>query len=84
MNIEKHRRMAKAAALLLLAAALVLTAAPARGADGEEDLCKRALLNCLIKGFGGGGVFDQIVVLIRLEYCLAGFDFCRRYVSLFV
>jgi hypothetical protein len=84
MNIGMNRRMAKAAALLLLVAALVLSAAPARCDGGEEDICKRALLNCLIKGFGGGGPFDQIVVLLRLEYCLAGFEFCSRYVSLYV
>jgi hypothetical protein len=85
MNTKKHRWLSKAAALTLAAAALLLPAASARSESGvEADICKRALLNCLSQGFTGGGMLDQLGVLLRIEYCLAGFEFCRKYVMLYV
>jgi hypothetical protein len=85
MNNKKLRWVRKAAALTLAAAALLLPAASARSeSGGEADVCRRALLNCLAQGFSGGSPLDQLGVLIRLEYCLAGFEFCRKYVMLYV
>jgi hypothetical protein len=85
MNHKKLRWVRKAAALTLAAAALLLPVASARSeSGGESDICKRAMLNCLAQGFSGGGALDQLGVLFRLEYCLAGFDFCRKYVMLYV
>jgi hypothetical protein len=85
MNTKKLRWVRKAAALTLAALALLLPAVSARSdSGGEADVCKRALLNCLGKSFSGGGGLDQLGVLFRLEYCLAGFDFCRKYVALYI
>jgi len=57
---------------------LFLAAGAARGASGggDWDVCQRALLNCVASGLSGGA----LSLFLHLEYCLAGFDFCRKYV----
>ncbi|MGD0782548.1 MAG: hypothetical protein ABSA30_06785 [Candidatus Aminicenantales bacterium] len=77
-----HRRGRTAAAWGLFVAVLLLLAAPARSdSGGEWDICRRAMLNCLGQGFAGG---SSLGVFLRLEYCLAGYEFCRKYVMLYV
>ena len=71
--------------MTLAALALLLPAVSARSeSGGEADICKRAMLNCLGQSFSGKGALDELGVLFRLEYCLAGFDFCRKYVVLYL
>lgn len=85
MITTMHRWGRMAAAWGLTVAALLLLAGPVRcDGGGEWNLCQRAMLNCLAKGFGSGSLASQITVLIQLEYCLAGYDFCRRYVMYYV
>jgi len=84
---KRIRRWERAAILGGLAALVfVLAAWPAavETGGGEGDICKRALINCLADGFFGGTGLDQLTVLFRLEYCLAGYSFCWKYVSLYI
>jgi hypothetical protein len=74
-----------AAAWGLAVAALLLLAGPVRSdSGGEWNICQRAMINCLVQGFSNGSFLDQLGVLFRLEYCLAGYEFCRKYVALYM
>lgn len=82
---KTHRWGRMVTAWGLTVAALLLLAGPVRSANaGEGDICQRATLNCLAQGFTNGSFLSQLGVLFRIEYCLAGYEFCRKYVSLYV
>ncbi len=85
MRNQMHQRGAKTMAwgLAILVLFLAAGATGGEGGGGEWDVCQRALLNCLASGFSGG-ILDQLGVFFRLEYCLAGFDFCRKYVLYYI
>jgi len=84
MKTMTHRWRMAAAWGLVIAALLLLSGPVGSASGGERDICQRAMLNCLAQGFTHGSLLDQLGVLLRLEYCLAGFEFCRKYVSLYV
>jgi len=71
---------------LVLAAACFFVSierASAFEVEGAADLCKEATIRCLFDiPFSGG--LGQVGFFIKLEYCLAGFEFCRKYVSLYL
>ena len=85
MITTMHRWGRKAAAWGLAVATLLLLAGPVRSESGGEwDICQRAMLRCLAQGLTNGSLLDQLGVFFRLEYCLVGFEFCRKYVMLYV
>ncbi len=83
--INTMHRWRRTAAWGLAVTVLLLLAAPVRSdSGGEMDICRRAMLNCLGQGFSNGSSLGQLGVFLRLEYCLAGYEFCRKYVMLYV
>ncbi len=61
---------------LLLLFALGL---PLASFGGEADICKKAMLNCILDTLlsSPGG---QLAWFMALQYCLVGHEFCRKYV----
>jgi hypothetical protein len=86
MNNTMRRRVKRAVvwglAIVFLGLAAGAVANEGLG-GGETDICKRAIINCL-SGSSIGCFFDQWSLFLRLEYCLAGYVFCQRYVVLYI
>jgi len=82
-KMRRGWRIAAAVAALLLAG---LAAGPARSAESgaEEDICKAAVERCLKDVLISPTSFTPIGLLCGLEFCLSGYEFCRRYVALFI
>lgn len=71
---------------LVLAAAcffMSMDRAFAAGDGEEEDICKEAVIRCLLD-IPFSGILGQWAFFLKLEFCLVGFEFCRKYVSLYL
>jgi hypothetical protein len=73
-------------AAFLLAAALFAGAGSPLWAGGDEaadkDVCKRALERCLADAGKSGLFASWLAAVTTVSSCLAGYDFCRKYVHL--
>jgi len=79
MTNQKKSGGTRAVAFIL--AALISGAALAGiGLAETREVCQRALEKCLVDaaaGLAGGG----IGLLVAVSSCLAGYDFCRKYIN---
>ena len=63
----------------ILAAAILGGVFAGSGLAAPKDVCQTALERCMVDaaaGLAGGG----LGVIITVSSCLAGYDFCRKYI----
>lgn len=85
MRNNKMHEGRKIVGLVLAAACFFVSIdwASASEDGGEADICKEAMIRCLLD-ISFFDFLGQWGFFIKLEYCLVGFEFCRKYVSLYL
>jgi len=70
----------------LVAAAILVGMGTAFAAEDDEaslkDICRRALDRCVLDAIKSGGLGNLINLVALTASCLAGYDFCLKYVRI--
>jgi hypothetical protein len=88
MMLNKMTGRTKAVAFLLAAVLLAGTGISAwAGEDGEasnKEFCRKALEACMGESiFKSVAGFNWLILVTGVSSCLAGYDFCRKFVIIF-
>jgi len=83
MKALKKRLVRRSLAMVLTVVLAWLIAAPAFAAEEEteETFCKRAFYKCVAEAILSGILSWGATIVLFASFCLAGYDFCVRYVE---